>query len=164
MNERVSKIIKWVTILRCIITDCRKFDNFYWLILSPIVNTTFKIYTYILAASNNTLQLAHTSAGRPPTSTGRTERPGSPLHGHGQRECAEGGVNVSQRLIQSRGSIASQVLMTASHVSSHSCVSLHSDNSHWCGCHSRDHDSITLHPLRLRLFNYTPQLTPFLTF
>jgi hypothetical protein len=25
---------------------------------------------------------------------GRTERPGSPLHGHGQRECAEGGVNM----------------------------------------------------------------------
>jgi hypothetical protein len=61
---------------------------------------------------------AHLDMGTSTDVNGRTERPGYPLHGSGRCECAEGGVNIVNAAMQSPGSIASQVLMTASHVSS----------------------------------------------
>jgi hypothetical protein len=50
----------------------------------------------------------------------------------------EGGANIVSTAMQSWGGTASQMPMTASHVSSLSLSgdSLMSDNSHWCGCHS----------------------------
>ena len=77
----------------------------------------------------------------------------------------EGGVSIANAAMQSPGSIASQVLMAASHVSSLSQVSPCSlTTPTGVVVTPETMTPFTPHPLPLRLLNYTPQLTPFITF
>ena len=119
MNERVSKIKYKVNnqteVYNRIVAN---FDNFSELILLPEPPIpSCKSYTLIPAASNSILQPAHTSAGRPPTSTVGQKGPGLLSIFMDSASVREGGVNMVNAAMQSPGSIASQVLMTASHVS-----------------------------------------------
>ena len=104
--------------------------------------STWKNHSLILAASNSTLQPRHTSAGRPPTSTVGQKGPGPlsmVMDSASVRRVASTWSTPDTESGQHSFSGADDCQSVMS--PSLSCVSLYSDNSHWCGCHSRDHDS-----------------------